>query len=128
MWKTLKRPVSLGDSVTSKRTGSVLNVKSNIMATQNQKETELKYKDVTRGDVLLIERGKAIKELTELEIDICVLERTPPETVVVKRQVTENSYVQITAKQMLEQCTKDQKNTQTRLGIIESLLKSKPKK
>ena len=92
------------------------------------KITELEPKDI-----LISEKNKTLTDMVKLDINIAVLERTDPDTVVAKKttktdeQGNVTAYSPITAKQMLESSRQDRAGKTIRINVIETLMKKDDK-
>ena len=88
-----------------------------------------KIEELKREDVLLSEKNKAIKDITITEINIAILERTDPNTVMAKKPTQKDAqgnvtaYSPVTAKQMLANSREDLESQKLRLNVIETLMK-----
>lgn len=78
---------------------------------------------MNKKEILEREKGKMIEALTMLEIDIGVLEKSPPDLIISKQKITEKSYREVSCKEMLERLRRDKEGNSLRLSVIESLLK-----
>lgn len=85
--------------------------------------------ELTKKDVLIAERNKVIKNMTEHEIDIHVLERTDPDLQVGKKVAATDtsgnplSFTAVTAKVMLANKKAEKDNLEIRLKSIDELMK-----
>jgi hypothetical protein len=77
----------------------------------------------TRQEVLEAEKTECIKKLARLDIDIEVLKSTPPQTVIARKQLSEHSHQEITAREMLTEYTQNKAGMEKRLKVIEDLMK-----
>ncbi len=88
---------------------------------------------LTRKDVLNSEKNRLTKEITKLDIDILVLERTDPKLQVGKKVAAVNpqtgqpmSYAAVTAKEMLEESRTDREGHLERMKAVEILMSKEP--
>ena len=83
----------------------------------------------TRLLVLKDEEKKVHEKIVQAEIDILVLEKMAPDTVIARKPANKDpktgqalSWIGVSAKDLLEQNRKDLENYKTRLGVIEYLM------
>lgn len=84
-----------------------------------------KVEKLTKEDVLMSERNNCVNQMTKMDIDIKVLERTDPEKVVAKKALTNKSYQEIKAKDILQSHKETRVGLQARLDVIDLLLSGK---
>lgn len=83
----------------------------------------------TRLLVLKEEEKKVHEKIVQAEIDILVLEKMAPDTVIARKPANKDpktgqvlSWIGVSAKDLLEQNRKDLENYKIRLGVIEYLM------
>ncbi len=84
-----------------------------------------KVEKLTKEDVLMSERNNCVNQMTKLDIDIKVLERTDPEMVIAKKPLTNKSYQEVKARDVLKADKEQRAGLQARLDVIDLLLSGK---
>jgi hypothetical protein len=62
--------------------------------------------------------------ITTLEIDIAVMERSDPMTVLARKQLTDQSYREITVSDMINSKKSELEGKKIRLSVVEKFIKS----
>ena len=82
-----------------------------------------KTKELGEKDFLILQKNACLQEIVKHNIDIKVLERTSPKTVVLKQKLSDHSHREITAEQMLADLRNKLEGYALRMSAIENLLK-----